>query len=204
MTGMRTYSAWAYFLVLPARFVGPFIPVLIYLAYVERRKSSSRRVMLWQAAVVIVLLFLAIGVVYTCTIRNPLGKRYCYHRSLVWKDSYLDAYILSSYLALHDPDATPDPDSPDHDLRREVCVVNGKRSPVDLYVDGYLVDRVPARGIHSYRQLRMFSRLTTLEASSGAVVDNLLVCKENEPRGILIYNVHGADRFTIDESPTYE
>jgi hypothetical protein len=113
---------------------------------------------------------------------------------LVWDKAPASHYIEGGF-------SVP-PDEPAFDSR--IAVVNGTSGQIDLYADGLYIERVPAQGFRTYRELRGISRLTALDAATGTVLDDI---NFTEPplnqEGLLIYNVQAMDTIHIDSPPAY-
>jgi hypothetical protein len=132
--------------------------------------------------------FLAI---WPVVLREYYGK--C--RPLIWDHSPLTSYLSDGFSK----------DLPSHaqPMRAGLVVVNGMGSPVEVYADGLRFDQVPAKGIRVYRQLREFSRLTTVESSTQNIVEDFRFQESGESDGILIYNVNGIDKIHVEGPPIY-
>jgi len=132
-----------------------------------------------------VVLILLIAAIYFLAIwPTLLREHYARERPLVWAGSHLIVYLRT-------PSNEP------------VIVVNGRTSPIDLFVDGLWVDRIPATGYRKYKKLREFSRLSSVDAITQVTLDDVSFQPTSTQEGTLIYNVHGVDILRIENPPEY-
>lgn len=175
-------------------------PILLGIIAIGGLSASFKPLIRWRRVIGSLswafLLIVLIGFIYFLAIwPSVLREYYGPHRPLIWEDSPLTHYLEGGFLV--------NPTSPDQPTRTRLVVVNGTVSPIDLYADGFWVGKVPAQGIRGFRQLRDFSRLTTVETAAQTTVDDFYFREGGELKGLVIYNVHGVDNIRIEGPPRY-
>ncbi len=114
-------------------------------------------------------------------LQDILGSK----RPMVW-----EASPLSRYVGFSQSDA-------------RVVVVNGTVFPIDFYVDGLWVDRIPPKAYRKYEPLRKFSRFTSIDANSQQLLEDVSFHENADRQGILIYNILRKDTLWIENTPSY-
>ncbi|KAF0146333.1 MAG: hypothetical protein FD156_1 [Nitrospirae bacterium] len=175
-------------------------PVLFGIIAIGIISASFKKLIHWRRIVGSLawasLLIVMIGITYFLAIWPRVVREYYgQHQQLIWEHSPLTHYLEGGF--------SVNPNSPDRPTLTRLVVVNGTASPIDLYADGFWIDKVPVQGIRGYRQLRDFSRLTAVETDTQLTVDDFYFRDSGKQKGFLVYNVHGADNLSIEEPPRY-
>jgi hypothetical protein len=84
------------------------------------------------------------------------------------------------------------------------AVVNATSKQIDVYADGLFIDKVPAKAYRTYLYLRDISRITSIDAATGQIVDDFTFSAGGQNEGLLIYNVLAQDGIRIESAPHYE
>jgi hypothetical protein len=176
------------------------VPFIALIVLIGTRPLIRKRFGKGANAILAVLVLLFIGLTALATLApGYLSRMLAPKRPILWKSSTLGVYTQADNIV-----------SGFTTYGEAIYVVNGSDAPVDLYANGLWVDQLPARTYRAYAQYQSLTRLTSLDAGSGKMLDDLSFpafapapTGAASKAGLLVYNIQQKDSLWVENPPSY-